>query len=90
MLDMPLPQVAQFVMDTCKTKTESKPKHDVSLVNDIIKFFKTKIIIENHFEHVFESKSNKSSKNSLSKNSLSKSKNLTRSRNNKSYKIETD
>jgi hypothetical protein len=51
-LDMPLPEVAQFVIDTCKSKTT--PTKSISLVNDIIQFFKKKIIIENQFEHVLE------------------------------------
>ena len=99
-LDMPLPEVAQFVIDTCKSKIKST---NINLVNDIIQFFKNKIIIENQFEHLLEvsksattskSKSKSKSKNiskskSKSKNiskSKSKSKNISKSR---SYKIET-
>ena len=76
-LDKPLPEVAQFVIDTCKSSksnSKSDSNSDVSLVNDIIKFFKTKIIIENQFEHVFEtSKSNSRSKSKTrSKNNVTR------------------
>lgn len=77
-LDKYLPEVAQFVIDTCKktSKSDSSDSKSVSLVNDIIKFFKIKIIIENQFEHVFET--SKSSNNTLTKR---KSKNVTKSNN---------
>ena len=64
-LDMPLPEVAQFVIDTCKSKILNSL--NVSLVNDIIQFFKKKIIIENQFEHVIEVSKSKSKSRSKSK-----------------------
>jgi hypothetical protein len=46
-LDTPIPEVAQFVLDTCKNQSSES---DVSITKDIIKYFKLKIIIENQFE----------------------------------------
>ena len=46
-LDKPIPNVAQFVLDTCKNKSSDS---DISIVKDIVKYFKLKIIIENQFE----------------------------------------
>jgi len=46
-MDIPLSEVAQFVLDTCKNESLEK---DISIVKDIIKYFKLKIIIENNFE----------------------------------------
>jgi dihydroorotate dehydrogenase len=48
-MDIPLSEVAQFVLDTCKNKSSEK---DISIVKDIIKYFKLKIIIENNFEFI--------------------------------------
>ncbi len=50
-LDKPIPEVAQFVLDTCKNQSS-----DVSIVKDIVKYFKLKIIIENQFELDLRSK----------------------------------
>ena len=47
MLDKPIPEVAQFVLNTCK-RTSSK--RDVALANTIIQLFKLKVIVENQFE----------------------------------------
>ena len=65
-LDKPIPEVSQFVLDTCKGSS----KTNLSLVNDIILFFKLKVIIENQYEHVLsQSRSgNNRSKNSKNKN----------------------
>ena len=52
-MDIPLSDVAQFVLDTCKNQSSKK---DISIVNDIIKYFKLKIIIENNFTLVLKSK----------------------------------
>ena len=52
-MDIPLSEVAQFVLDTCKNKSSDK---DISIVNDIIKYFKLKIIIENNFTLVLKTK----------------------------------
>jgi hypothetical protein len=63
-LDKPIPEVALFVLDTCK---EQSSDADISIVNDIIKYFKLKIIIENQFELVLprsRSKSKSRSNNS--------------------------
>jgi hypothetical protein len=46
-LDKPIPEVAQFVLDTCNNEGS-----DISIVKDIIKYFKLKIIIENNFEFI--------------------------------------
>ena len=48
-LDTPIPEVAQFVLDTCKNQSTDA---DILIVKDIIKYFKLKIIIENQFEIV--------------------------------------
>lgn len=53
LIDIPLSEVAQFVLDTCKNKSSDK---DISIVNDIIKYFKLKIIIENNFTLVLKIK----------------------------------
>jgi hypothetical protein len=53
MLDNPLPEIAQFVLNTCKGSS----KTNVSIVNDIIKYFKLKVIIDNQYEHVLRTKS---------------------------------
>lgn len=66
-LDTPIPEVAQFVLDTCKNQSSES---DISIVKDIVKYFKLKIIIENQFEIVMPS--SKSRSNSRS-NSRSKS-----------------
>jgi dihydroorotate dehydrogenase len=76
-LDMPLPEVAQFVIDTCKKK--SKSTKSISLVNDIIQFFKKKIIIENQFEYVIEITKSRSKTRSKSR---SKTRSKTRSKSN--------
>jgi len=47
MLDKPIPEVAQFVLNTCK-RTSSK--RDIALANTIIELFKRKVIVENQFE----------------------------------------
>ena len=47
MLDKPIPEVAQFVLNTCK-RTSSK--RDIALANTIIHLFKLKVIVENQFE----------------------------------------
>lgn len=52
-IDIPLSEVAQFVLDTCKNQSSEK---NISIVNDIIKYFKLKIIIENNFTLVLKSK----------------------------------
>lgn len=53
MLDTPIPEVAQFVLDTCQNRANSSVNiSNVSIINDIIKFFKLKVIIENQYEHV--------------------------------------
>jgi hypothetical protein len=49
-LDKPIPEVAQFVLDKCKESESDISESDISIVKDIIKFFKMKIIIENNFE----------------------------------------
>ena len=54
-LDKPIPEIANFVLDTCKNEVKSN-KYDVSIVNDIIKYFKIKIIIDNEFEYVLKSR----------------------------------
>jgi len=74
-LDKSLQDVAQFVIDTCKSKILNSL--NISLVNDIIEFFKKKIIIENQFEHVIEVNKSKSKSRSKSKsNTRSKSNTL--------------
>jgi len=52
-MNIPLSEVGQFVLDTCKNQSSEK---DISIVNDIIKYFKLKIIIENNFTLVLKSK----------------------------------
>jgi dihydroorotate dehydrogenase len=61
-LDKPIPEVAQFVLDTCKYSS----KTNVSIVNDIIKYFKLKVIIDNQYEHVL-SRSRSGSKGRVSR-----------------------
>jgi dihydroorotate dehydrogenase len=56
-LDKPIPEVAQFVLDTCKNKSSES---DISIVKDIVKYFKLKIIIENQFEIVMPRSKSKS------------------------------
>jgi hypothetical protein len=66
-LDTPIPEVAQFVLDTCKNQSTDA---DILIVKDIVKYFKLKIIIENQFEIVTTSRSkSKSSSRSKSKSS---------------------
>ncbi len=59
-LDTPIPEVAQFVLDTCKNQSSET---DISIVKDIIKYFKLKIIIENQFEIVMTRSKSKSRSN---------------------------
>jgi len=47
-LDKPIPEIAQFVLDTCKNK--SSRKNDKFLANNIIKFFNLKLDIDRKFE----------------------------------------
>lgn len=47
MLDKPIPEVAQFVLNTCK---QPSSKRDVDLAKAIIELFKLKVIVENQFE----------------------------------------
>jgi len=65
LLDKPIPEVAEFVLNTCKG---SKNIANISIVNDIIKYFKLKVIIDNQYEHVLRPESRTRSK-SHSKNS---------------------
>ena len=67
-LDKPIPEVAHFVLNTCKGSS----KTNVSIVNDIIKYFKLKVIIENNYDHVLSpgSKSPGSKSTSLKSTSL--------------------
>jgi hypothetical protein len=59
MLDKSLPEIAQLVLNTCKDSS----KINVSIVNDIIKYFKLKVIIDNQYEHVLRTQSRSHSKN---------------------------
>ena len=70
-LDRPIPEVAHFVLDTCKNKSSES---DISIVKDIVKYFKLKIIIENQFEMVMpRSKSRSKSRSNSRSKSRSKS-----------------
>ena len=63
-LDTPIPEVAQFVLDTCKNQSSET---DISIVKDIVKYFKLKIIIENQFEMVMPRSKSRSKSRSRSK-----------------------
>ena len=62
-LDTPIPEVAQFVLDICKNQSSET---DISIVKDIVKYFKLKIIIENQFEMVMPRSKSRSRSNSES------------------------
>jgi hypothetical protein len=53
LMDTPISEIAQYVLDTCKNQSSEK---DISIVNDIIKYFKLKVNIENNFTLVLKSK----------------------------------
>lgn len=63
-LDTPIPEVAQFVLDICKNQSSET---DISIVKDIVKYFKLKIIIENQFEMVMPRSKSRSRSNSESR-----------------------
>jgi len=46
-IDKPISEIAEFVLETCKNQSSES---DISIVKDIVKYFKLKIIIENQFE----------------------------------------
>ena len=64
-MDKSIPEVAQFVLNTCKG---SKNNVNISIVNDIIKYFKLKVIIDNQYEHVLTQNRSRSRSHSRSKN----------------------
>jgi hypothetical protein len=68
MLDKPIPEVAQFVLNTCQGNSSK----NVPIVNDIIKYFKLKVIIENNYEHVLRSRSRSRTLSNRSKNKNTK------------------